>query len=181
VLRRADEVDTVKIRRWRNHPQVRAVSLTTQEIGPAEHAAWFTAARADPRRRVLMHEFAGTDCGVVNFADIDLETKSASWGFYLDIDGLEERGETLPAWMAIQREAVAYAFDTLHVDDLTGLVREDNVVVRRMNKRLGFAEGEPTTRVIDGANVRVFPIALHRDAYVARRPAVPTPPPEESA
>jgi UDP-4-amino-4,6-dideoxy-N-acetyl-beta-L-altrosamine N-acetyltransferase len=168
VLRPARDNDTDDIRRWRNHPQVRAASLTTHEIGADEHVTWFAAACVDARRRVLVHEFAGTACGVVNFADIDPNTRSASWGFFLDVDGLQERGETLPAWMTVQREAVAYAFDTLGLDELTGEVREDNIVVRRMNKRLGFAEGEPAARIIDGSDIRVFPIVLRRDTYDAR-------------
>jgi len=168
VLRPAADGDSEDVRRWRNHPQVRASSLTTHEIGPDEHARWFAAAIADPSRRVLVFEYGGTPSGVVNFADIDPTTRSASWGFYLDVDGLEERGETLVAWMAVQREAVDYAFDTLKIDELTGDVRADNIVVRRMNKRFGFTEGEPSTRVIDGSDVQVFPIALRRDAYAAR-------------
>jgi UDP-4-amino-4,6-dideoxy-N-acetyl-beta-L-altrosamine N-acetyltransferase len=168
VLRPAGDGDTEDVRRWRNHPQVRAVSLTTHEIGPTEHARWFASATSDPRRRVLTFEFDGTPCGVVNFADIDPTRMSASWGFYLDVDGLDERGETLGALMSIQREAVDYAFGALALDELTGDVREDNIVVRRMNKRLGFTEGEPSTCIIDGSAVRVFPIVLRRATYAAR-------------
>ena len=168
MLRPAGDNDTDDVRRWRNHPQVRTVSLTTHEIGADEHARWFAAARTDPRRRVLTFEFEGTPCGIVNFTDINPTTKSASWGFYLDVDGLDERDETLGAFMAIQREAIDYAFGALALDELTGDVREDNIVVRRMNKRLGFAEGEPSTRIIDGFAVWVFPIVLRRATYAAR-------------
>jgi UDP-4-amino-4,6-dideoxy-N-acetyl-beta-L-altrosamine N-acetyltransferase len=168
VLRPAHDGDTENIRRWRNHPQVRAVSLTTHEIGPAEHATWFAAARADPTRRVLIYEFDGAAAGVVNFFDVDPATASAGWGFFLDLDGLEARGATLPAWMGVEREAVAYAFDTLGVDTLGGEVREDNTVVRRMNKRFGFVEGQPATQEIDGVTHRVFPISLSRAAHEAR-------------
>jgi UDP-4-amino-4,6-dideoxy-N-acetyl-beta-L-altrosamine N-acetyltransferase len=168
VLRPANDSDTDHIRQWRNHPQVRAVSLSTHEIPAAEHAAWFRAASVDPRRRVLIYEYVGTPAGVVNFTGIDPRRRSATWGFYLDVDGLDERGETLPAWMAVQREAVAYAFDHLDLDLLVGEVLEHNTVVRRMNKRLGFTEGEPTVAVIDDVDVRVFPISLSRAEHDAR-------------
>ena len=40
MLRPAAEADRDRVLAWRNHPQVRAVSLTQHEITPAEHAAW---------------------------------------------------------------------------------------------------------------------------------------------
>jgi UDP-4-amino-4,6-dideoxy-N-acetyl-beta-L-altrosamine N-acetyltransferase len=168
VLRPANDSDTDDIRRWRNHPQVRSVSISTHEITEPEHRAWFAAARVDPRRRVLVYEYEGAPAGVVNFTGIDPAARTAIWGFYLDVDGLEERGETLPAWMAVQREAVEYAFGALDLDVLTGEVLEANTVVRRMNKRLGFTEGEPEITVIDGAEVRVYPIRLSRAEHDAR-------------
>ncbi len=168
MLRPASDRDSEDIRRWRNHPQVRAASLTTHEIGPAEHATWFAAARADPTRRVLIYEFDGTGSGVVNFFDIDAAAKAARWGFFLDLDGLDSHGATLPAWVGIERDAVAYAFDALGVDTLRGEVREDNTVVRRMNKRFGFVEGEPESQAVDGVPHRVVPISLSRSAHEAR-------------
>jgi UDP-4-amino-4,6-dideoxy-N-acetyl-beta-L-altrosamine N-acetyltransferase len=168
VLRPANDSDTDHIRRWRNHPQVRAVSLSTHEISATEHEAWFAAARVDPRRRVLVYEYEGTPAGVINFTGIDPAARTATWGFYLDVDGLDQRGETLPAWMAVQREAVDYAFDSLDLDVLTGEVLEANTVVRRMNKRLGFTEGEPEVVAIEGSDVRVYPIRLSRAEHDAR-------------
>ena len=168
MLRPATDSDTDDIRRWRNHPQVRAVSLTSHEITPEEHAAWFAAARADAGRRVLIFEYEGRGAGVVNFTAVDPATASAAWGFYLDFDGLEERGQTLPAWMDVQREAIAYAFDELGVDRLDAEVLEHNTVVRRMNRRFGFVEDEPVATPIDGDMVNVYPIHLSRAEYESR-------------
>jgi UDP-4-amino-4,6-dideoxy-N-acetyl-beta-L-altrosamine N-acetyltransferase len=168
VLRPATDSDTDDIRRWRNHPQVRSVSLTSHVITAQEHAAWFAAARADGTRRVLIFEYEGRPAGVVNFTDIDATAATASWGFYLDVDGLDERGETLPAWMDAQREAIAYAFGDLRLDRLDAEVMENNTVVRRMNRRFGFTEGEPDVVPIDGDDVTVYPIHLSRAEYESR-------------
>jgi UDP-4-amino-4,6-dideoxy-N-acetyl-beta-L-altrosamine N-acetyltransferase len=168
VLRPATDSDTDDIRRWRNHPQVRAMSLTAHEITPEEHAAWFAAARADERRRVLIFEYEGRPAGVVNFTAVDPATSTATWGFYLDVDGLEERGETLPAWLDVQREAIAYAFADLGLDRLDAEVLAHNTVVRRMNRRFGFVEGEPAATPVDGRMVDVYPIHLTRADYLAR-------------
>ncbi|HKD98250.1 MAG TPA: GNAT family N-acetyltransferase [Micromonosporaceae bacterium] len=176
MLRPATLLDAEEVRRWRNHPQVRAMSLTTHEIGPDEHAAWFAGAVTDPTRRVLIYEHAGVPAGVVTFADIG--AGSAMWGFYLDVDGLEERDETLPAWMRVCREAVDYAFDDLGLDELTGDVFAGNEAVRQLNRRLGFVETGSRTVVRDGAADECLSIRLRRSERRTRPArAITTPAP----
>ena len=160
MLRAATDDDMGTIRRLRNQQANRDVSITSHEIGPDEHAAWWAKASADPSRRVLIYERDGVTAGVVNF--FDLEGSSGAWGFFLDADGLAERGETLPAWIEVMREATAYAFDELGLDVLTGEVLEHNTVVRQMNRRFRFVEGTPEQRYADGREVTVIPISLRR-------------------
>jgi RimJ/RimL family protein N-acetyltransferase len=164
VLRPATDADVDDIRRWRNQEPNRAVSINQHEITPTEHAAWWATASADPARRVMVYERDGIPAGVVNFFDLSLgaEPRSGSWGFFLDADGLETRGETLPAWIEVMREATAYAFDELNLDDLHGEVLEHNTVVRQMNRRFRFVEGEPTVREVGGRAITVIPISLNR-------------------
>jgi RimJ/RimL family protein N-acetyltransferase len=168
VLREADEADVEAIRRWRNDERVRAVSLTAHEIGPDEHRRWWRRAGTDPARRVLVYERAGVPSGVVNFFDLDAAARTVAWGFFLDLAGLDARGETLPAWLEIQQDALDHAFGVLGVDVLTGEVLEHNTVVRRMNRRFGFTEGEPSAHTVGDRVVRVYPIRLHRDDRRAR-------------
>ncbi|MFK4083879.1 GNAT family N-acetyltransferase [Kribbella sp. NPDC020789] len=157
MLRAATDDDVDTIRRLRNQQANRDVSITSHEIGADEHAAWWAKASADPARRVLIYVRDGVTAGVVNFFDLDGTT--GSWGFFLDADGLAERGETLPAWIEVMREATAYAFDELGLDLLTGEVLEHNTVVRQMNRRFRFTEGTAERR---GA-VTVVPISLRRE------------------
>ncbi|MEV6266386.1 GNAT family N-acetyltransferase [Kribbella sp. NPDC051936] len=158
MLRAATEDDVDTIRRLRNQQANRAVSITAHEITADEHAAWWAKASADPSRRVLIYIRDGATAGVVNFFDLD--GPSGAWGFFLDADGLAERGETLPAWIEVMREATAYAFDDLGLEVLTGEVLEHNTVVRQMNRRFRFVEGTPETRYADGREIRVIPISL---------------------
>jgi len=151
-----DDVDT--IRRLRNQQANRDASITAHEITADEHAAWWAKASADRSRRVLIYTRDGATAGVVNFFDLD--GPSGAWGFFLDADGLAERGETLPAWIEVMREATAYAFDDLGLEVLTGEVLEHNTVVRQMNRRFRFVEGTPQTRYADGREIRVIPISL---------------------
>ncbi len=163
MLRPATDSDIDQIRTWRNHPTVRAVSVTDHEITEAEHAAWFARVRARASDRVLIFVHDGVDAGVVTFAAIDPVSSSATWGFYLDVDGHEERGTALSAWLDVCREALDYGFGELDLRVLHGEVLEHNIVVRRMNRRFGFVEGEAESRDIDGRTVRVLPIHLNRD------------------
>ena len=95
MLRPATDADVEAIRTWRNHPEVRAVSLTQDEIDAETHARWWAGLQGDASRRVLVYERGGLPCGVVTFFDIAEAgdgTRSAMWGYYLDNAGLGERG-----------------------------------------------------------------------------------------
>lgn len=160
MLRTATDDDVDLIRQLRNQQANRDVSITAHEITADEHAAWWAKTSVDPSRRVLIYTRDGATAGVVNFFDLD--ATSGAWGFFLDADGLAARGETLPAWIEIMREATTYAFDELGLDVLTGEVLEHNAVVRQMNRRFRFAEGTPETRSVDGREIIVIPISLRK-------------------
>lgn len=152
MLRPATDADLDDIRRWRNHPEVQAVSLTRDEITPEMHAKWWAAVQSDDSRVVLVYERAGRGCGVVTFFDLSDQggMRSAMWGYYLDNEGLTARGELMPAWMKIQREAMKYADEVLDLDVLEGEVLGHNEGVRRMNQRNGFVEVGSDEREIGG-------------------------------
>ncbi|MEV8376885.1 GNAT family N-acetyltransferase [Kribbella sp. NPDC056861] len=162
MLRQATDDDVDTIRALRNQQANRDVSLTAHEISAAEHAGWWARTRTDPTRQVLIYDRDGRTAGVVNIFDLDPGRKTAAWGFFLDADGLAETGETLPAWIEVMKEATGYAFDTLGLDELTGEVLEHNTVVRQMNRRFRFTEGEPEIRSVDGRELTVLPITLAR-------------------
>jgi hypothetical protein len=42
-------------------------------------------------------------------------------------------------------------------------VLEHNAVVRQMNRRFRFVEGEPQVRLADGREITVVPISLNKD------------------
>lgn len=141
MLRPAVDTDRDIVLTWRNHPEVRAVSLTTHEITPEEHAKWWEAALADPRRHILIFD----ECGVVIF---DLREEPASWSFYLDVEGLG-RG-LLAAWMRLEQAAVDYAFGTLGLTRLGGEQLASNKQVIALHRRFGFRETKRYERLIDG-------------------------------
>lgn len=137
MLRPALEDERDLVLTWRNHPAVRAVSMTTHEIQPAEHAAWW----AKNWSNVLIFEEAGTPAGVVIFND-------ETWAFYLDVEGLGRR--MLPAWMRLEKEAIEYAFTSLRLHRLSGETLEENKQVLALHRRFGFREIRRYERSVDG-------------------------------
>lgn len=146
MLRPATDRDRDAVLSWRNHPEVRSVSLTRHVIQPEEHAAWWDRSMADDSRRILIYERDGLPTGVVSFWD--LTDTSGWWGYYLDNDGVDERGVRFPAWIAIQREAVRYARETLAIQELHAETLTSNEAVRSFNDRQGFEELESSTRQV---------------------------------
>ncbi|HEX4812108.1 MAG TPA: GNAT family N-acetyltransferase [Nonomuraea sp.] len=161
MLRGVRDDDLPAMLRWRNHPRVRAVSFTTHEIGPAEHARWWALTRADATRRVLIYDHEGSAAGVVAYWHLSPE--SASWGFYLDLDGLERAGALLPAWIGLERAAISHAFDALGVAALRGEVLADNHPVRSLHRRFGFAEVAIHRKDVDGVPRDVVAIELRKE------------------
>ncbi|WP_438874516.1 GNAT family N-acetyltransferase [Symbioplanes lichenis] len=141
VLRDAVDADRDVVLTWRNHPDVRAVSLSTHVISPEEHAKWWESAMNDPRRHILIHD----DCGVVIF---DLREDPPSWSFYLDVAGLE--GRLLPAWLRLEQAAVDHAFGPLGLTRLGGEQLASNKQVIALHRRFGFRETKRYERLIDG-------------------------------
>jgi hypothetical protein len=136
VLRAAGDGDVATIRLWRNHPKVRAASLTTHEIGVAEHQAWWDAVSIDPSRQVLIYERAGTPVGVVIFTG--LGTDVAEWSKYLDVVGIG--ADRRVAWIELEHEALRYAFEVLGVTRLRGVTLATNLPVLTLHAQVGFTE-----------------------------------------
>ena len=181
MLRPATDEDREPVRSWRNHPEVRAVSLTQHEIGPAEHAAWWQRVAADPTRTVLIYERGGIPAGVVSLWDIDWDAGTLWWGYYLDNAGLTARGELLPAWIQIQRDALTYV-DALRdggrrIAVMEAEVLDANEAVRSFNRRQGFAEVETYVRDIDGTPTLVHHVRRTRPTPQPQPTAQPGPSP----
>jgi hypothetical protein len=158
VLRAAVDADRDTVLAWRNHPDVRAVSLTTHVIPPAEHAAWWAAALPDPALKILIFTEADRPAGVVIF---DLRRNPAAWSFYLDVAGLG--GRLLPAWLRLEQAAVRYAFGELAVERLGGETLAANRQVLALHKRFGFRETRRYERLVDGTPTTVVWTERGRD------------------
>ena len=156
MLRPAEDHDLDAMRAWRNHPEVRRVSLTQHEIAPDEHRQWWERVKADPTRLVLIYERGGVPSGVVAFFDWDRQAGTAWWSYFLDNDGLEQRGEMFPAWISIQRDAVRYARTQLGLKELHAETLTTNQAAVDFNGRQGLHEVERYTQDVGGEQIEVI-------------------------
>jgi UDP-2,4-diacetamido-2,4,6-trideoxy-beta-L-altropyranose hydrolase len=79
-LRLAREDDSADLLAWRNAPQVRAVSNSTEPISEEAHGKWFASVLTNPYRRLLIGNRAAKPVGVVRF---DLDGTGAEVSIYL--------------------------------------------------------------------------------------------------
>ncbi|MBF8187635.1 GNAT family N-acetyltransferase [Nonomuraea sp. K274] len=161
MLRHVQEDDLPVMRRWRNHPRVREVSFNTHPIAEEEHARWWEGVRADDDRRVMIYDHEGSAAGVVTFNGV--KSDIAYWGYYLDLDGLEQSGALLRAWVGLERAAIEHAFGPLGLTILRGSVLSDNEAVRCLHRRFGFAEVDTYQRVIDGVRRDIVCVQLTKE------------------
>jgi len=126
-----------------------------------------------------VYEHGGRPAGVVTFSGLDAADGSGSWGFYLDIDGLQARDELLPAWLGLERAAVAYAFDTLLLESLSGETLGWNTAVLALHRRFGFDVVGTCRRLVDGVPTDVVRTELRSGDRSHRPPSasVPSMPP----
>jgi RimJ/RimL family protein N-acetyltransferase len=140
VLREATDADVGSIRRWRNHPKVRGAAIWIDYITSEGHAAWWAGVQADPARRALVFSYRDIPCGVVTINDYDPVARTAEWGFFLDVDGLDARGELLPAWIELEKAAISYGFDHLNLQAMGGRTLAWNEPVLALHRRFGFVD-----------------------------------------
>ncbi|WP_117213618.1 GNAT family N-acetyltransferase [Allorhizocola rhizosphaerae] len=154
----AEQEHVESIRRWRNHPQVRGTAIYTKFIPEDMHRAWWESVSADPARHVMIYLRDGVPAGAVTFTDHDPEDGSVEWGFFLDVDGLQERGDLLAAWMELEKEAIAYSFDVMKVTRLGGRTLARNKPVLALHRRFGFVEvpDKSYTTEVDGVLEQVI-------------------------
>lgn len=78
MLQPINSENYAKIREWRNLPEVRSMMFTKHVISREEHDAWWEKTSEDLSKKWLMFSNNGIDLGVVYFADIDENAKTAS-------------------------------------------------------------------------------------------------------
>lgn len=131
-IRLMTEADLPVVLDWRNHPNVRRHMFTQHEIGLDEHRNWFSKAKVDPDKRLLIVEEENQGIGYAQFSRI-AKSGVADWGFYVRPEAPKGTG------IKVGIAALNYAFCDLMLHKVCGQVIEYNQASVAFHQRLGFS------------------------------------------
>lgn len=133
-LRPATMDDAELLFAWRNDPETRANSVSTEEVAWADHIAWLSESLEDPRRELLIAEVAGAPVGTLRIDD----SQVLSWTVAPHARGT-----------GVGKRMVALVAKHGH----RAQIRRENIASRRIAEAAGFrlvTDGEIQEWVVDG-------------------------------
>ena len=133
-LRPLAEGDSDRLLAWRNQPEVARWMYSDHVISPDEHARWFAAALADPRRRYWVIEAGGAPVGLANLYDIAPEHRRCSWAYYLADPST--RGQGIGSY--VEFWVLEQVFGPMGLNKLWCEVLIGNEPVWRLHEGFGF-------------------------------------------
>ncbi|MCC5792244.1 MAG: UDP-4-amino-4,6-dideoxy-N-acetyl-beta-L-altrosamine N-acetyltransferase [Legionellaceae bacterium] len=151
-------VDLERVLQWRNHPFVRNNMLHQHEIAEAEHEQWFSKARLEPDRYLLIFE---DECVPMGFVNLEFIRKNGvvNWGFYKKYDAAKGIGRAMGLC------AINYALHEIGAQKIAGQVLSFNTSSLRYHLALGFQkEGVLRRQFFDGQvyhDIVVFGLLAH--------------------
>ncbi|MBB5830909.1 bifunctional UDP-2,4-diacetamido-2,4,6-trideoxy-beta-L-altropyranose hydrolase/GNAT family N-acetyltransferase [Brachybacterium aquaticum] len=131
TARPATAEDSSLLLRWRNDPQTREVSRSTERVSWDSHTGWYRRVLEDPRRELYVVERDGTPVGTVRFDALE----DTEWEVSITL-APESRGHGLSRPVLAAGEA---AFDQRHPGALVvASVLPGNVPSQRLFARAGY-------------------------------------------
>jgi UDP-4-amino-4,6-dideoxy-N-acetyl-beta-L-altrosamine N-acetyltransferase len=125
----------VRLREWRNQPEVARYMYTDHEISESEHAAWFGGAMSATDRHYWVIELDGIPVGLANLYDIRPQHRRTYWAFYLADPAVRGRG----VGSATERFVLDHVFRVMAFEKLCCEVLSSNPIVAEMHAKFGFS------------------------------------------
>jgi spore coat polysaccharide biosynthesis predicted glycosyltransferase SpsG/ribosomal protein S18 acetylase RimI-like enzyme len=129
VVREASNADSALLLAWRNDPETRAWSRTTDPVTPADHQAWLDRGLRNPDRRLLIAEEHHKPVGTVRF-----DRDGRHWEVSITV-APEARGRKLAVPVLLAAERVLEPRATVRA-----CVHRDNAASRSLFRRAGYRE-----------------------------------------
>jgi RimJ/RimL family protein N-acetyltransferase len=128
-VRPANHADSALLLAWRNDPETRAWSRTTDPVARPDHEAWLAKVLADPDRRLLVAEHDHHPVGTVRF-----DRDGDHWEISITV-APEARGRKLAVPVLLAAERVLPRGTTVRA-----CVHQDNGASRALFRRAGYHE-----------------------------------------
>ena len=123
---------------WRNHPNIRKWMFIQDIISLDKHLDYIESLERREDRAYFLIKKDSQAIGVIDFTNIDYESKRTEFGIYTD-PSLKGVGNLL------MESIIDYAFDVLKVKTLISEVFEDNIPAIKLYKRYDFKSVETKT------------------------------------
>lgn len=135
-------------------------------ITSEEHHAWFAKVKQESRVICRVFEYDGNPLGIVNFTQIDRQSKKCYWGFYIG-----EPHAPKGSGLAMGYLALKYIFEELEFFKLCSEVFSFNKTSINYHKKLGFVEeGRFVKHVLkNGVYEDILAMAIFRDDWEKRK------------
>lgn len=133
LLRTMKDNDLDLVLSWRNHPSIREQMYSRHEISKQEHEAWFAKMKMREDVDLLIFELDGKPSAYAKL-DLNIEAKSAIWGFYKAPNAEHGTGTRLG------NAVLKHAFETRNLDVLEAEVIENNKKSLSFHTKIGFKQ-----------------------------------------
>lgn len=130
IIRSATCQDSDDLFSWRNDPQTRAMSITSNEVKRSDHDGWYPATLSNPKRILFIGELDGSKIGMCRF-DIH-ENKTAT--ISINLNPLM-RGKGLS--VEFLKRSINTFWDISKID-LNATIKHDNTASIKCFERAGF-------------------------------------------
>lgn len=134
IVRKAVEADSELIWKWRNDPDTRAASRTTEEVPWSGHKRWFARALADPNRQLLLGSLQDEPIGVVRF---DRLIPPTQWEVSINLAPVS-RGRRLS--VPLLAAGHVWLAENYGEPLVVAYIRETNTASLRTFERAGYVE-----------------------------------------
>jgi UDP-4-amino-4,6-dideoxy-N-acetyl-beta-L-altrosamine N-acetyltransferase len=131
-LRPMEDSDLQQVLDWRNSERVRLCMRNQHIISPEEHAKWWAGLNWD-RHVPLIFEYRGRPVGVVNVTQIDWQSGTCEWGFYLGEENMPRGTGRLMGY-----EGLRFIFEVMGLRKINSEVLTSNKKSLDYHYSLGF-------------------------------------------
>ncbi len=133
TLRAVTEADLEMIMNWRMSESVTKYMNTDPKLTLEGQKKWFESQKQNPTAKNWIIEVDGKPAGLMNLAELDMENKMTSWGYYIG----EEDLRSLKLAISLEMSLYDYCFDVLGLEIVHNKVFTLNEGVWKLHQACG--------------------------------------------
>lgn len=133
TVRELDESDLELVMNWRMDPDVTQYMNTNPKLTIEGQRQWLASLQQNEKVIYWIIEQNGEPVGIIDLFDIDWESRTSSWGYYIG----EKKARSLKLAISLEMSLYDYVFDVLGLDELHNEVFSLNSGVIKLHQACG--------------------------------------------